>query len=442
VHRISINKQPGSIQLKDVKSAPAGKGAGLPAVPFLKTDKRSSEGTTPKEGGETKPVQRKTNKTGLPDNLKTGVENLSGFSMDDTRVHYNSAQPAQLNALAYAQGSDIHIAPGQEKHLAHEAWHVVQQKQGRVKPTLQMKTGININDDTSLEREADQMGARALQRFATNDSGSDNRDELTTGGSTSQVIQGMIIRIRGIAEMMHISKPTIMNASLNTKHDMAGSDKHKEDYGITKAVKTDTRKLDEKEELRIVGHGSEPTYPGIISSGIPKFGGFKPDALAQKISTIFPANYSGAIYLDGCYTGMRLDYKAGTSYLELFTNVLCALRADIKPNIRGNIGPASTSKNGQEVIALTPSLAGIAKALNWPVNETVNPKTSVKEYHVVAPLGLAFCNRTGAYNDMGITKMIEEQRAEALEKQRREEAPTKLKPEHLQTFDPIWNDLL
>ena len=109
------------------------------------------------------PIQKKENKTGLPDNLKTGVENLSGISMDDVKVHYNSAQPAQLQAHAYAQGTDIHLAPGQEKHLPHEAWHVVQQKQGRVKPTLQMKGGVKVNDDISLEQEADIMGAKAIQ---------------------------------------------------------------------------------------------------------------------------------------------------------------------------------------------------------------------------------------------------------------------------------------
>ena len=81
-------------------------------------------------------LQRKVNKTGLPNNLKSGIENLSGHSMDDVKVHYNSDKPTQLNAHAYAQGTDIHIASGQEKHLPHEAWHVVQQKQGRVKPTL------------------------------------------------------------------------------------------------------------------------------------------------------------------------------------------------------------------------------------------------------------------------------------------------------------------
>lgn len=103
------------------------------------------------------------NRTGLPDNLKAGIENLSGYSLNDVKVHYNSSAPAQLNAHAYAQGTDIHVAPGQERHIPHEAWHVVQQKQGRVKPTRQLKGKTNINDDAGLEAEADTMGAKALQ---------------------------------------------------------------------------------------------------------------------------------------------------------------------------------------------------------------------------------------------------------------------------------------
>ena len=103
------------------------------------------------------------NNTGLPGNLKSGIESLSGLSMDDVTVHYNSSQPAQLNALAYAQGRDIHIAAGQEQHLPHEAWHVVQQAQGRVKPTMQMADGVPVNDSRALEKEADTMGARALR---------------------------------------------------------------------------------------------------------------------------------------------------------------------------------------------------------------------------------------------------------------------------------------
>jgi hypothetical protein len=110
------------------------------------------------KGVESAPSQ---GRGGLPGPLKSGIESLSGIAMADVRVHYNSSKPAQLQAHAYAQGSDIHLAPGQEKHLPHEAWHVVQQKQGRVKPTLQLK-GVAINDDSALEREADVMGARAM----------------------------------------------------------------------------------------------------------------------------------------------------------------------------------------------------------------------------------------------------------------------------------------
>lgn len=107
-------------------------------------------------------LEEKPNNTGLPNQLKSGIESLSGMSMDNVKVHYNSDKPAQLNAHAYAQGTDIHVAPGQEQHLPHEAWHVVQQAQGRVKPTTQMK-GTSVNDDVGLESEADVMGAKALQ---------------------------------------------------------------------------------------------------------------------------------------------------------------------------------------------------------------------------------------------------------------------------------------
>jgi hypothetical protein len=103
------------------------------------------------------------NRTGLPDGLKAGIEALSGMSLDDVRVHTNSSKPAALQALAYAQGTDIHVAPGQERHLPHEAWHVIQQAQGRVQPTMQMQSGVQVNDDQGLEHEADVMGAEALR---------------------------------------------------------------------------------------------------------------------------------------------------------------------------------------------------------------------------------------------------------------------------------------
>lgn len=106
------------------------------------------------------PVQRREN--GLPPAMANGMEQMSGVSLDGVQVHRNSPKPAQLNAHAYAQGNQIHLASGQDQHLGHEAWHVVQQRQGRVKPTVQL-SGIGVNDDAGLEREADVMGAKATQ---------------------------------------------------------------------------------------------------------------------------------------------------------------------------------------------------------------------------------------------------------------------------------------
>jgi len=133
-----------------------------------------------------RPIQKKENPTGLPDNLKSGMENISGYSLDDIKVHYNSDKPAQLQAHAYAQGNDIHIASGQEKYLPHETWHVIQQKQGRVSPTLQMKGQVNVNDDVALEKEADKMGAQA-SRF-------DTRDTTLTPANNSNTVQNKVIQ--------------------------------------------------------------------------------------------------------------------------------------------------------------------------------------------------------------------------------------------------------
>ena len=99
---------------------------------------------------------------GLPENIKFGIESLSGMSLDSVKVFYNSSKPAQVNADAYAQGNQIHLGSGQEHHLPHEAWHVVQQAQGRVAQTIQF-AGHAINDDPSLEQEADDMGHLALK---------------------------------------------------------------------------------------------------------------------------------------------------------------------------------------------------------------------------------------------------------------------------------------
>ncbi|MEL6537951.1 MAG: DUF4157 domain-containing protein [Bacteroidota bacterium] len=112
------------------------------------------------------------NRTGLPNGLKTQLEGTFGTRLDHLRVKKNSGFPAKVGAIATTRGSQIDIAPGHfnpnsaqgRKLIGHEAWHTVQQAQGRVKPTLQMKTGHLVNDSEALEREADVMGERLSSR--------------------------------------------------------------------------------------------------------------------------------------------------------------------------------------------------------------------------------------------------------------------------------------
>ena len=131
--------------------------------PFMVTQRRKLEELTGGEGAL--PAHPAASGQGLPASLRGGLESLSGIDLSDVRVHTASSKPAQLQAHAYAQGSDIHLAPGQEQHLPHEAWHLVQQRQGRVAATGRVG-GVAVNDDQALETEADRMGARAAQGSA------------------------------------------------------------------------------------------------------------------------------------------------------------------------------------------------------------------------------------------------------------------------------------
>lgn len=112
------------------------------------------------------PVQRKGSSGGLGDDIVNGFAATSGHDLSDVNVHRNSSKPSEVGALAYAQGNDIHLGPGQDQHLPHEAAHIVQQREGRVKPTTEVN-GMAVNDNQGLESEADRMGEQAMQMKST-----------------------------------------------------------------------------------------------------------------------------------------------------------------------------------------------------------------------------------------------------------------------------------
>ncbi len=106
----------------------------------------------------------KPNLTGIPTQMKLDFEQRSGLSFDDVRVHYNSDMPAQLQALAYTQGTQVYVGPGQERHLPHELGHVIQQKAFPIHATSYVN-GVAVNDNPTLETQADILAHSAKIKY-------------------------------------------------------------------------------------------------------------------------------------------------------------------------------------------------------------------------------------------------------------------------------------
>jgi hypothetical protein len=300
------NSSPQVKQLKAVQAM---------ADSFTNQHQKTSDkgGALPAQG----PTPKNKNKTGLPDDIKSGVEDLSGINMDDVKVHYNSDKPAQLSAHAYAQGTDIHLAAGQQKHLPHEAWHVVQQKQGRVKSTVQLK-GIAVNDDTGLEKEADVMGQKTLQPGAA-----PGRRSLHTKPALAgmPVLQAMRILRNGVpidipgeyklkpgevdisSHFEHRPGVLVEKASKVIRHDKKG-DTYEEDYEdeIDKHPELQKKRRQQGKELakRIKGNKNLKKelaeLKGIVEKLEATAGDSVPKDHADRIDKLIRAGLTGAGY--------------------------------------------------------------------------------------------------------------------------------------------------
>jgi HopA1 effector protein family/Domain of unknown function (DUF4157) len=164
-------------------------------IPLYHPDDTSAAKPTSETFSPQDATSLQKNTTGLPNSLKAGIETLSGLSLDAIRVHYHSSKPAEMQALAYTQGTEIYVGPGQEQHVPHEAWHVVQQIQGRVQPTWQKK-GLSISAHPALEREAELMGKRAQQQGNT----SSQLNKPTTAIPQKQAASNVVQLYQGTPE--------------------------------------------------------------------------------------------------------------------------------------------------------------------------------------------------------------------------------------------------
>ncbi|GAB1533024.1 MULTISPECIES: DUF4157 domain-containing protein [Brevibacillus] len=128
----------------------------------------------------------------LPDSVQAKMENAFHTDFSDVQIHPESSVASHIGAVAFAQGNDIHFAPGTyqpetqsgQQLLGHELTHVVQQRQGRVKANVP-DSSLPINDDPALEAEADRYGSLAAVGTVTDGTGTDAGSSVS-----SPIIQG------------------------------------------------------------------------------------------------------------------------------------------------------------------------------------------------------------------------------------------------------------
>lgn len=184
------------------------------------------------------PPASQSSSGGLSAELVNGFQASTGHDLSDVKVHRNSGKPKDLGALAYAQGNEIHLGSGQEKHLAHEAAHIVQQREGQVKANTQV-AGKPVNSETSLETGADQMGAKAMQmKSAKVEAGHGKK----SGGSGTAAVQrkasysGTNVVAQLYAEVdVAAQTPRNWNAGENLRVADNGKTATSEDHGSKKA---------------------------------------------------------------------------------------------------------------------------------------------------------------------------------------------------------------
>ena len=131
----------------------------------------------------------------LEPGVREHMERAFGANFSQVRVHEDS-HAEQLGARAYAQGSDLHFAPGTydpataagRELIGHELTHVAQQHARRV--AAPQGKDAPINTDAGLEAEADDLGGRAARgEIVQLPGGSPAKPERTGAGA----IQGVFL---------------------------------------------------------------------------------------------------------------------------------------------------------------------------------------------------------------------------------------------------------
>lgn len=135
----------------------------------------------------------------MPVVVRSKMERAFGVDFSGVRI-FEGARAEALGARAYTQGTEIHFAPGEyrpesargQEILGHELAHVVQQSQGYVGQTTEMR-GVAVNADAGMETAADEMGAKAARGEPARNTGPATQLEpgLRLPATAASVVQRM-----------------------------------------------------------------------------------------------------------------------------------------------------------------------------------------------------------------------------------------------------------
>ncbi len=230
--------------------------------------------------------------TGIPAQMKRSFEERSGLSFDDVRVHYSSAKPAKLGALAYTQGAQVFLGPGQERYLPHELGHVVQQKRGLVRPTGMFR-GVPVNTDPRLEREADRVSATGAQAAP-----------MREGVVQRAGIPGVGIELETSTVLFHVVRPPKKDEAAREEDEEARKESYWKGMKMVDFSKEDGKPPEEVDPTKCVTAGITLRPQGAIGNW----------ALTIDTTTFYKEedypHFTSEIVVDG--TKLELDPKRNT----------------------------------------------------------------------------------------------------------------------------------
>lgn len=128
----------------------------------------------------------------MPETLQKKMEHGMGY--DFSKVEMGESQKvSKMGFHAYAKGNTILFAPGRfnpftlrgQRLIGHELGHIVQNTRGRVNAEQEIE-GEQVNVDTSYEKEADNLSAKATSLSES----IEGNDLVTADASASSVVQG------------------------------------------------------------------------------------------------------------------------------------------------------------------------------------------------------------------------------------------------------------